>query len=504
MIATSSSQPRPPHLLRTFPDMPPPTLKPSPYASAVESAPTAGRGIKGLFSRSRVLSPEPTDPTIRSRLRSFIGENKAGPSRQPLSKTSQSNLKSPTKDATSKRQGTRGKEGIIARPGSPDQTRRNIRFGPSLLPAIQKGNDGKWQPPSLSRGSLSTSALALYAQDAEEDEGRVEMKGKEEREKGSKHALAVLFSTKSKRDVVESTRDRTPRPMKTPSSSPSKPAPTMSSPRQADSGPDSGFSWQEVFPPISPSANLSRPAGLPAKHHTLRPLPRTSSDRPPAKVAPIDVDSATVRPVRPFVESPRSMPASPVRQAFPKTSMSVPASPTTRTITPTPIHQPTAAQSLSKDHYHLRLATSYMIRILTPFVRGSGFNQNDKLVEIKRHADEHIATLARMEKGWGGEWAKAAAGVGKGNELEAGTGLPANENKARGVFVSERAKERERKVWGEVMRDGILLCLYVHPPFTYAIDTDLRTVCSTSSSRRVRNISLESTLLAMVFYEQPT
>jgi len=99
-----------------------------------------------------------------------------------------------------------------------------------------------------------------------------------------------------------------------------------------------------------------------------------------------------------------------------------------------------------------------MIRILTPFIRGSGFTVNDKNAEMKRKADDHISNLARMEKGWGGDWVKAAGAIGKDDSGDnIGGGM--NEDKVRSLSVSERAKQRERAVWVDVIRDGILLCL---------------------------------------------
>jgi hypothetical protein len=96
---------------------------------------------------------------------------------------------------------------------------------------------------------------------------------------------------------------------------------------------------------------------------------------------------------------------------------------------------------------------------LTPFIRGSGFATNEKMLEMKRKADEHISALGRMEKGWGGEWIKAASSVGRENDTEGSGTSGVIESKVRAVSVSERAKDRERKVWVDVVRDGILLCL---------------------------------------------
>lgn len=71
---------------------------------------------------------------------------------------------------------------------------------------------------------------------------------------------------------------------------------------------------------------------------------------------------------------------------------------------------------------------------------------------MRKMADERLAQLERMERGWGGEWGKIAAGALE----EAGDGL---EGKVRAVQIGERTKERERRVWKEAVRDGVLLCL---------------------------------------------
>lgn len=456
-MLASSTHPRPPHLLTTFIDMPPPTLKTAPHPTITDVGPITGRGIKGLFSRAKVISPEPADPTIRSRLRSFITDNRANPSRQPDLKTPSSRSTTTSTDATGKRHVTGGRQGLAARPGSPNQTRRNIRFGPSLLPAIQKGTDGKWQPPSLSRGSMSTSALAMYAQ-SEDEEKKPQLAGKDGREKGTKHALAVLFTTKNGKEDED--RDRT---VKTPVKVPLSKSNTPQSHVQAEAAAGSGFSWQEISPPASSTIKRPRPSSSPTNEHIARASPQRSIRPAPQPMRHKEDELATVRPSRASVDSSsRSMPTTPARQAFVKpSSISVPASPTTRTSKSTSQLKP--IEPLSTDHYHLRLATSYIIRVLTPFVRGSGFDsgfdQNEKLVEIKRHADEHIATLARMEKGWGGDWLRATGTVDVSKDLQAVSTSTTSEQKVRAVHVSERVKDKERKVWGDVMRDGILLCL---------------------------------------------
>jgi hypothetical protein len=116
---------------------------------------------------------------------------------------------------------------------------------------------------------------------------------------------------------------------------------------------------------------------------------------------------------------------------------------------------------LSRDHYLLRLSTSYIVKCLTPVIRGSGFVQNERNAEMKRLADDRLTALSRMERAWGGEWVRAAGMLGSG-EQETGEEMPAAgsvEARVRAVNVGERAKERERKAWVEAMKDGILLCL---------------------------------------------
>lgn len=71
---------------------------------------------------------------------------------------------------------------------------------------------------------------------------------------------------------------------------------------------------------------------------------------------------------------------------------------------------------------------------------------------MKRMADERLGQLERMERGWGGEWVKIAAGALE----EADEGL---EGRVRAVQVGATTKERERKVWKEAIKDGVLLCL---------------------------------------------
>ena len=468
MIATSSIHPQPPHLL-SFPDMirqqvppkrerdqpPLPTstsrfkvsqpARPPPSLPATTQPETSTGRIKGLFSRSRVLSPEP-DPTIRSRLRSFIGENKAGPSRQTSTARNKRDDRTVGREPTQAAEPRAKSRQESTRPGFPDQTKRtNVRFGPSLLPAMQKGEDGKWQPPSLSRGSLSTSALALYAND---QEGPDRIDGKREdavqakEMAASKYALSGLFHPRSRREPVQEegiskiiTTDYTDAP-----SLPKKDSNPPFASNRVTSGDGSGFSFQDIPPPQT--TNWQPPAGMRTKAapSPAKPIIRSSvpADQPKHSDEPISkrADFLGHASRSPGIRKSSSTPPSPLSQSI--VTASVPA--------------------LSKDHYHLRLATSYMIRVLTPFIRGSGFAVNDKNAEMKRKADDHISALGRMEKGWGGEWVKAAGTIGKDGPADAQSG-GISEDKVRSSHVTERAKQRERGVWVEVIRDGILLCL---------------------------------------------
>lgn len=327
-----------------------------------------------------------------------------------------------------------------------------MRFGPSLPPAIQKGQDGKWQPPSLSRGSLSTSALALYAQDgdgANSSDISVEVTTKAREGKGTKHALSGLFHTRGRKDetkdagvmkTVEATKSIALNPS-------GQGAVIATRSGRVTSGNGNGFSFQEIST-LEP-AEMDTPSR--DRENTVR-SPARKSLESPAEAQEL-VNSRLLASKR----SPTAKGSSSPITSRPASSRAVCtlSSPLSRSFVATP---QSIAPTLSRDHYHLRLAASYMIRILTPFIRGSGFTVNDKNAEMKRKADDHISNLARMEKGWGGDWVKAAGAIGKDDSGDnIGGGM--NEDKVRSLSVSERAKQRERAVWVDVIRDGILLCL---------------------------------------------
>lgn len=121
-----------------------------PYFPATCGGMTGSQGIKSFFHRTK--SPEPKDDSfIRSKLRRIVD---AVPSIPVGKRRRHADV-------------TRGRT-TADRPCSPDGTRRNGRTQAWAVPAMQRGDDGRWQPPSLSRGSFSTSALAVYATGSEQ------------------------------------------------------------------------------------------------------------------------------------------------------------------------------------------------------------------------------------------------------------------------------------------------------------------------------------------------
>lgn len=318
----------------------------------------------------------------------------------------------------------RTSDGKRHRPPSPGQTKRNIRFAPSILPAMQKGEDGKWQPPSLSRGSMSTSALALYARDLE-DEGDDPMDGgMEVKEKKKGNGLTLLFQ--------------------------------------------SGRFGSKTA--IQPAVTVTKTVAVSSSETTIKGHDRDRTARPPQSQVRRDI-AVTPRSRSPVKDAfshtpkqddyrsdrPERPGASPVTGGTHRRARSNP--PMLQALPLNPVIPPharaeTELPPLSKEHYLIRLSTSYMVKCLVPIIRGSGFVNNDKNMEVRRIADERLTLLERMERNWGGDWMKAATAALSGEADDV-----AMEQSARVVGVGSRQKERERRTWGDALRDGVLLCL---------------------------------------------
>ncbi|WVQ97165.1 hypothetical protein IAU59_004275 [Kwoniella sp. CBS 9459] len=489
--------------------MPQTSLAPLPHASSSRAlSPPApahtGRGIKGFFSRTKSPSPEPADlPTSRSRLRSFIGETtKVGSSSKAPVPTQRRTTpavgvtvaRDLNKDATAKgRQQTLSSEVTLGRqrlakelgkatkvkPPSPlERTQRQLRFNPTALPPMQKGDDGKWQPPSLSRGSMSTSALALLQQDGDEGNTVSPMpKGVDERTRREhKHTLSGLFQSTTRhrstpsQPVVRKQDQMDKQTVRAMSNDPrQKPLPEVNghgpSPNESDG------TWQRLASPRTPSHASPNDRN----QQTLPPTTKSTSRRtsldtnqpvtvavtPAASVSPARASSSAV-PVVP-VRSSGTSPSTPLRSST-SVSSSMPPPPV-----PTHArHDSSPTSILSRDHYLLRLSTSFIVKSLTPVVRGSAFTQNDKNAEVRRLADDRLSSLARMEKAWGGDWAKAANTLATAEKAGTPSEMPvigSSEAKVRLVYVGDRAKERERKAWVESVKDGILLCFLLNHLF---------------------------------------
>lgn len=381
----------------------------APAGAAAGPAPTGGRGLKGLFSRNKIVSPEPMEPA-RSRFRSIVDDVTArglpgtrkdrGP--KGIFGAAVPNSQRVDDDRTPR-------PTVRPRPASPDMTaKRGGRVGIALPPAMQKGNDGKWQPPSLSKGSMSTSALARLRDTEDEDERTARPLDI----KKGKPALHALFDAGGvNKGLAARMERRSPvgRTIKLPSEDKSTP---LSSRLKAGA---SGSKRSPVAP--TRSSATTRPPQPPVK-----PSPPLSMKAPPT------VRSASQTPI----DRPGSRHTSRIQ-------VSQPSSPT--------------HPHLAIEHYYMRLATSFLLKQLTPIIKGSGFASKESNAEMRRLADDRLATLGRIEKNWGPDWIRAAADVKEAGD----SGV--QEGQVRMANVGERAKERERKAFLEGMRDGVLLCL---------------------------------------------
>ncbi|OCF33272.1 STE/STE11/CDC15 protein kinase [Kwoniella heveanensis BCC8398] len=466
-------------------------------------APThTGRGIKSFFSRTKSVSPESADlPTSRSRLRSFIGDTtKVGsPSKTPISTQRRTTpgvaittaSSGGSKDATAKaRQRTLSSEVTLGRQrlqkelakevkvrlASPvERTQRQLRYNPTALPAMQKGDDGKWQPPSLSRGSMSTSALALLHQEGDAgDTVTPTPKGVDERTKrGHKHTLTGLFQSTARHRSIPPETAIGMRRGESGRQNPPAESDMIASKRPAEASRNdpspagSDSTWQQVSPPQTPSRNQASVRQAPST--TVKPDPRRTSldNRRPATAGP--PPPTPISPLRAPGNAASAVPASSASPATPiRSSASLSGS-----MPPPPIpayarHDSSPTSVLSRDHYLLRLSTSFIVKSLTPVIRGSSFVQNDRHAEVRQLADDRLSAMARMEKAWGGDWIKAANTLASA-EQSVSPGemsvIGSSEAKVRSVFVGDRAKERERKAWIEAMKDGVLLCFLLNHLF---------------------------------------
>nr|XP_031861223.1 uncharacterized protein CI109_003193 [Kwoniella shandongensis]KAA5528295.1 hypothetical protein CI109_003193 [Kwoniella shandongensis] len=452
-----------------------PPIQPSSSSGPSKSA--AGRGFRGLFSRARVVSPEPAEPiSTRSRLRSFVSDAaKGGSSFKPTAQGRQTASKSIPKVAVSgERQRTLSSEvasgkqkfreeprrGMPPRPATPtERTARLMRMDPTALPALQKGKDGKWQPPSLSRGSLSTSALHLLQQDERNETGAgMTAQDDQVEKKRDKEALSNLFQATSRNRAIPPPISVRPSTMP-PNAATATSADANDLSRKHDTPNTNGN--QPDSPPSSPTGRLSK---SPADSRTIQPYSKRPSLSSPTSSSPVSSSvpsqSANFRPSR--ARAATGSPPTAKRSSPASTSMGPPPIPShTR-------HDSAPTSLLSRDHYLLRLSTSFVVKTLIPVVRGSAFAQSERNAEMRRLADKRLQALGRMEKAWGADWFRVAGELMRPQQSGAVSDSPeieSTEAKVRLVHVGERAKERERKAWSDAMKDGILLCFLLNQLF---------------------------------------
>jgi hypothetical protein len=399
---------------------------PTATATSTANAPT-GRGLKGFLTRNRVT--EPAEPT-KSRFRSFVNEVSGRGTIKPVT----NGRATPVPDTTTATRSRLVPRDARARPCSPDTATRRIRNDQHLPPAIQKGTDGRWQQPSLSKGSMSTSALARYRDEDDHTARPLDKKGK--------GGLSDLFGGVAKLERKLSTK----REKRSPSTRPF---------------------------PLPPPADLAKklaldpnfPQNLEDEDRTIRALaanaarertrPSTAPDKPPGSRHTSRVELH---------------PTHRVSKALPAVPQMTSANSNDRSSTPTPSSPASEAPSpytwkridcngppMPADHYLLRLAISVLLKTLTPYIRGPEFATKEKNGEVKRIAAENLAILTRMEKTWNGDWTRAVVAALERKEEEEDI-----RQNLRMADVGDRAKERERTSFTTALSDGVLLCLYVH------------------------------------------
>lgn len=430
-------------------NMPMIVSKHGPTGSISQAGPsaTSSKGLKGFLARNRVTSPEPTEPT-KSRFRSFVDEvsGRGTTSSRPVAQAGRAPL-STALPSTSKLDGI--PPARRARPHTPDLTAGRARNAPNLPPAMQKGDDGRWQPPSLSKGSVSTSALARLRDDEDDHTARpVELKR-------GKSGLGDLFGAKLEK-TLNNRKKSSARPFSQPPSDniSKKPVADLHSTNQPEKE-----DREMTLRAREERAERERTARQPVSHQ------RQSASRPDQATPPLAPTLAS-RPgsrhtSRVEIQAPtrgsKGLPAIPrMTTSTSHTHTSTPNPITSSRSTPTVRRQGTAdstSYSSTHSHYHLRLAVSLLIKTLISYVKGPEFSANTKNVEMKRLAEDRLAVLVRMEKSWSAEWIKIAMGT-----LEEGADKSAAQD-IKNVDVGERAKERERMHFEYALQDGVLLCL---------------------------------------------
>ncbi len=156
--------------------------------------PSTSRGFKGLFWRSR-FNPSEISEVATAEPAKLQRNTLGDPLRSKAALPLKDGQLQEEQDVNSQKEYAGNRRETRSRPALADSACPNCRFIPSLPPAIQKGENGRWQPPLLYRGSLSTSALSSFAEDDAHAGSSSPANDKQEvnRKKGHKHSLSILF-----------------------------------------------------------------------------------------------------------------------------------------------------------------------------------------------------------------------------------------------------------------------------------------------------------------------
>ncbi|KAL1406197.1 Protein kinase of the Mitotic Exit Network [Vanrija albida] len=475
------------------------SLATSPHAHPQEQqplppGPSNGRRINRFLKRSKPSSPvdaarpsSSSSPAVaeKPRLKGILADSSRAGAPQPHVRTVSHNVDPPL-PSSSTTKASRSAVHLATAPGlheaddsTPTTSPSKLKKKRSFPKALSDDKASRWLTPNLMKGSLSTSALALFPNSSSHldplppppkaaDDAEVRKR------KSGRHSLAALFQSKQRvasapvvlavpspvEDPIDDKQIVMPisldSPVKTQtlpkalSSPPKLSQPSFESHRvtnlETSSSPNLRISARQ--PPSLNHPPRQPPSGIPvlvrpSSHSQLRSRPRAPS-----------YTNGTPRGAIVYTGPPST---SSLSHMSPLGS-SINLSRTSLSLSQTSLLLPSEPrdQLLSKDHYHLRFATTYINMLITPALRNATFSKSDRNMEIKHITEDRLGMLARVERTWGGSWAEAASDLMSGNT--SGVTPEVREAKLRACNITATAKSRERKVFVSALRDGILFC----------------------------------------------
>lgn len=459
--------------------------------------------MKGFLKRSKPTSPvdavrpssspSATSPASTSaapekpRLKGILADSSKPSAPQPHVRTVSHNVDPSAVSSAASRSAvhlataTGLHEEIEIQDASPSTSPSKVKKKRSFSKAQSDDKASRWLTPNLMKGSLSTSALALFPNSSSTPDPlppppKAADDAEVRKRKSGRHSLAALFQPKHRVASAPVVAANPPPPVEAAIDDKQIVMPiSLDSPVKPQTLPKSLSSP----PRLSQPSFESQPHRVTTLETSSSPNLRISARQPPSLSQLRQPPSAIPQLARPSSHSqlrtrtraPSYTTGTPrgtiVSTGPPSTSSlshmsplgsSVNLSRTSLSLSQTSLLLPSEPrdQLLSKDHYHLRFATTYINMLITPALRNATFSKSDRNLEIKHITEDRLGMLARMERTWGGSWAEAANDLMSGNT--SGVTPEVREAKLRACNITATAKSRERKVFVTALRDGILFC----------------------------------------------